>query len=146
MQVIKIDNEHVGLSRKALIPNFWQEYTESKEVGQVINGKVIEINNAGLVMELSPEVTGFLPKSEFAYERDVYISDTVNVGDQIDAKIIEIDPNKRRIILSKKQLTANPWDDLKIKAGDNVEVLVTKELKDGFKVELNGATGYLPKS
>ncbi len=146
VQVIKIDNEHVGLSRKALIPNFWQEYTESKEVGQVINGKVIEINNAGLVMELSPEVTGFLPKSEFAYERDVYISDTVNVGDQIDAKIIEIDPNKRRIILSKKQLTANPWDDLKIKAGDNVEVLVTKELKDGFKVELNGATGYLPKS
>lgn len=62
VQVIKIDNEHVGLSRKALIPNFWQEYTESKEVGQVINGKVIEINNAGLVMELSPEVTGFLPK------------------------------------------------------------------------------------
>ncbi|MGD9604525.1 MAG: (d)CMP kinase [Bacilli bacterium] len=146
VQVIKVENDHVGLSRKALIPNFWQEFTGNKEVGQIINGKVIEINNAGLVLELGQEVTGFLPKSEFAYERDVFITDTVNVGDQIDAKIIEIDASKRRIILSKKQLTVNPWDGLKIKAGDNVEVLVEKELKDGYKVALNGASGYLPKS
>ncbi|MGD9886988.1 MAG: (d)CMP kinase [Bacilli bacterium] len=146
VKVIKVENEHVGLSRKALIPNFWQEFIGNKEVGQVVNGKVIEINNAGLVLELAQEVTGFLPKSEFAFERDVFITDTVNVGDQIDSKIIEIDASKRRIILSKKQLTVNPWEALKIKAGDNVEVLVAKELKDGYKVELNGAVGYLPKS
>lgn len=146
VQVIKVDNDHVGLSRKALIPNFWQEFTASKQVGDVVNGKVIEINNSGLVLELIPEVTAFLPKSEFAFERDVFITDFVNVNDMIDSKIIEIDPNKRRIILSRKQLTANPWETLTIKAGDNIDVLITKELKEGYKIDFNGAIGYLPKS
>jgi cytidylate kinase len=145
VKVIKIDKEHVGLSRKALIPNFWQEYVADKEVGSVVQGQVTEINNSGVVLQLAAEVSGFLPKSEFAYERDVFITDTVNVGDNIDVKIIEIDPHKKRIILSRKQLTENPWDTLHVKVNDTVEVVVTKELKDGYKVSLNGASGYLPK-
>lgn len=146
VKVIKIDNDHIGLSRKALIPNYWQEYIDDKQVGSIVSGKVIEINNSGLVVELAPEVTGFLPKSEFAYEKDVFITDTVNVNDTIEVKVIEIDAHKKRIILSKKQMAENPWDNLKVKAGDTVEVAVVKELKDGYKVDLNGAIGYLPKS
>ena len=146
VQVIKIENDHIGLSRKALIPNYWQNYVADKEVGSVVTSKVIEINNAGIVVELADEVTGFLPKSEFAYERDVYINDSVQVNDTIEAKIIEIDAYKRRIILSKKQLGENPWDKLGIKVGDNVDVVVVKELKEGYKASLNGAVGYLPKS
>ncbi|NLD27146.1 MAG: (d)CMP kinase, partial [Acholeplasmataceae bacterium] len=145
VKVIKIDNDHVGLSRKALIPNFWQEYVADKEVGAVVKGQVTEINNSGVVMQLVDEVSGFLPKSEFAYERDVFITDTISVGDTIDVKIIEIDPHKKRIILSRKQLTENPWENLSVKVNDAVEVVVTKELKDGYKVSLNGASGYLPK-
>ncbi len=145
VQVIKINNDHVGLSRKALLPNYWQDFVADKEVGAIIEGKVIEINNSGLVMELSDDVTGFLPKSEFAYERDVYITDFVNVDETISAKIIEIDPHKKRIILSRKQLTENPWEKLTCKVNDSVEVTVTKELKEGYKVSLDGAVGYLPK-
>ena len=145
VKVIKIDNDHVGLSRKALLPNYWQDYVADKEVGSVVQAKVTEINNAGVVVDLTDQVSAFLPKSEFAYERNVFITDFVNVGDTIDVKIIEIDPHKKRIILSRKQLTENPWEKLKIKANDTVEVVVTNELKDGYKVDLQGASGYLPK-
>ncbi|MDD3999698.1 MAG: S1 RNA-binding domain-containing protein [Bacilli bacterium] len=145
VQVIKVNNDHVGLSRKALLPNRWTDYVVDKEVGAVVEGKIIEINNSGLVMQLADEVTGFLPKSEFAYERNVYITDYVNVEETISTKIIEIDPHKKRIILSRKQLSENPWEKLKCKINDSVEVTVTKELKDGYKVSLDGAIGYLPK-
>ncbi|HEY8396280.1 MAG TPA: (d)CMP kinase [Bacilli bacterium] len=145
VQVIKVNNEHVGLSRKALLPNYWSDYVADKEVGMVVEGEIVEINNSGVVVKLAEEVTGFLPKSEFAYERDVYITDYVSVGEKISAKIIEIDPHKKRIILSRKQLTENPWEKLDLKVNDPVEVTVTKELKEGYKVSLDGAIGYLPK-
>lgn len=145
VQVIKVNNEHVGLSRKALLPNYWSDYVADKEVGMVVEGEIVEINNSGVVVKLAEKVTGFLPKSEFAYERDVYITDYVSVGEKISAKIIEIDPHKKRIILSRKQLTENPWEKLDLKVNDPVEVTVTKELKEGYKVSLDGAIGYLPK-
>lgn len=145
VQVIKVNNEHVGLSRKALLPNYWSDYVADKEVGMVVEGEIVEINNSGVVVKLAEEVTGFLPKSEFAYERDVYITDYVSVGEKISAKIIEIDPHKKRIIFSRKQLTENPWEKLDLKVNDPVEVTVTKELKEGYKVSLDGAIGYLPK-
>ena len=146
VKVIRIENEHIGLSRKALIPNYWQEYVDAQEVGKVVEGLVLEINNYGVVIQLAENVTGFLPKSEFAYERDVFITDTVNVNDKIEAKIIEIDAHKKRIILSRKQLMENPWEKLNVKSGDTVETTVVKELKDGYKLDLQGAVGYLPKS
>lgn len=145
VQVIKVDDERVGLSRKALLPNHWSDYVADKEVGMVIEAEIIEINNSGVVLQLAEEVTGFLPKSEFAYERNTYITDFVEVGEKISAKIIEIDPHKKRIILSRKQLTENPWENLDCKVNDTVEVTIFKELKEGYKVSLGGAIGYLPK-
>lgn len=145
VQVIKVDDERVGLSRKALLPNHWSNFVADKEVGMIIEAEIIEINNSGVVLQLAEEVTGFLPKSEFAYERNTYITDFVEVGETISAKIIEIDPHKKRIILSRKQLTDNPWDNLNCKVNDTVEVTIFKELKEGYKVSLAGAIGYLPK-
>lgn len=146
VKVIKIENDHIGLSRKALIPNYWVEFTSQHNVGSVVEVKVNEINNAGIVVELAENVTGFLPRSEFSYERDVNINDFLNVGDTLEAKIIEIDVHKKRIILSKKQLTENPWETVSLKTGEFIEVEVTKELKDGFKVQYGEISGYLPKA
>ncbi len=146
VKVIKIDGDHVGLSRKALIPNYFIEYTESHKVDDVIEAKVTEINNAGVVVDLTEHVSGFLPRSEFAYERDVNMSDFINVDDTIEAKIIEIDVHKKRIILSRKQLQENPWDTVEIKGGEFIEVEVTRELKDGYKIQFGEISGYLPKS
>ena len=146
VKVIKLENEHIGLSRKALIPNYWEEFTNGKTVGSFTTGKVLEINNSGVVMQLAPEVSGFLPRSEFSWERDVNLEDSIKVDEEIEVKIIEIDAAKKRIILSKKQLVENPWESLSIKVGDIVDVKVSKILPEGFIVAVQGVEGYLPKS
>lgn len=146
VKIIKLEEGHIGLSRKALIPNFWMEYVSGKEVGTVVSGTVTEINKSGLVLDLAENVTGFLPKSEFAWERDAFVEDFVTVGDNLELKIIELDSNKKRIILSKKQMAANPWENLGCNIGDTVEVSVVAVLKDGVKLLYNGALGYASKN
>ncbi|MDD3170993.1 MAG: S1 RNA-binding domain-containing protein [Bacilli bacterium] len=146
VKVIKLEKDHIGLSRKALIPNYWEEYTSDKAVDAIVKGTAVEINNSGIVMALTPEITGFLPKSEFSWDRDAKIEDSVKLGDEIEVKIIEIDATKKRIILSKKQLVDNPWASLEVKAGDIVDVKVTKILPEGFIVSVGKVEGYLPKS
>lgn len=145
VQVIKLEKDHIGLSRKALMPNHWADYTEGKEVGTVACGKVVDIRDAGVTVELAEEINGFLPKSEFSWNNDAVIAEEVKVGDELEAKIIEIDNSKKRIILSKKQLTENPWLALTCKAGDLIDVVVAKELEQGFKVTYQGVNGYLSK-
>lgn len=146
VKVIKIENDHVGLSRKALIPNYWVDYTQANPVDSVVEVKATEINNSGVVVDLAENVTGFLPRSEFSYEKDVNINDYLNVGDTLTAKIIEIDVHKKRIILSKKQLHENPWEKVQLRNGEFIEVEIIKELKDGFKIQYADISGYLPKA
>lgn len=146
VKVINIENDRIGLSRKALIPNYWQEYTDKNVLGTDVDGKITEINNSGVVVELAENVSGFLPRSEFAYERNVQIEDYVSIGETISTRIIEIDVQKKRIILSRKQLLVNPWDNLNIKVNDYINVTVFKEIKDGYIINYNNAQGYLPKT
>ena len=145
VQIIKLEKDHIGLSRKALIPNFFGDFVKANEVGTTVSGKVVDIRDAGVTLELAENVNGFLPKSEYSWDNDAVIADEVKVGDTLDAKVIEIDNNKKRIILSKKQLTENPWEKVTVKAGDVVEVTVLKPLENGFKVQLGEVSGYLPK-
>lgn len=146
VKVIKLEKGHIGLSRKALIPNYWLDYVSQIAVGSVVSGKIIEINKAGLVLDLAENVTGFLPKSEFAWEKDAFVEDFVAVGDSLELKVIELDSNKKRIILSRKQMTENPWEHLECKVGDTVSVSVVAVLKDGVKLLYNGVLGYASKN
>lgn len=146
VQVIKVDSEHIGLSRKALLPNKWAEYFQDKEVGSVVSGKVSKIVEKGVNVDLAEEVVAFIPRREFAWEKDTFVEDFVEVGDEIEAKIIEVDNSKRRVILSKRQLIENPWVEPKVKVGDLVEVTVVKAIKAGYKVSLDNMMGFLHKA
>ncbi|MDD3191507.1 MAG: (d)CMP kinase [Bacilli bacterium] len=145
VQVIKVDKDHIGLSRKALLPNYWKEFVDATNVGDNVTGKVAEINRAGVVVAFNENVQGFLPRSEFSWERDTFIEDFIKVDEEIELKVIELDLNKKRIILSKKQLAENPWETLKFKAGDMVNAVVVKVEEAGIKVNVDGASGFLPK-
>ena len=146
VKVIKLDEAgHIGLSRKALMPNYWKDFIDGSEVGQVVKGTALEINNAGVVVGLTEQIQGFLPKSEVSWDKDTAIEDTVKVGEEVEAKVIELDLNKKRVILSKKQMTENPWETLGLQAGDTVDCKVTKVTDDGVKFLSNGVTGFLPK-
>lgn len=145
VQVIKVEKDHIGLSRKALLPNHWANYFDGKELGDVVSGKVIEINKAGVRVNLATEIEGFIPKSEFSWERDLVLEDAVKVGDELSGKLIEIAQSKRRVILSIKQLSANPWETVAVAEGDVIEVTIAAVQEEGFKVTYNGLNGYMSK-
>ena len=144
VQVIKVEDGHIGLSRKALIPNYWKEFVDASEVGKLVKGFVVEINNSGVVIALSEQIQGFLPKSETSWERDTNINDLFQVGNELELKIIELDLSKKRIILSYKQLTENPWEVLNLKPGDEVACKVVKVIEQGVKLNVEGASAFLP--
>ncbi|MFA5543018.1 MAG: (d)CMP kinase [Bacilli bacterium] len=146
VKVIKVDKDHIGLSRKALLPNFWKEFIDSHNVNDLIKGTIIEINKAGVVISFNDEIQGFLPKSEFSWERTTVIEDVVKVSEEIEVKIIELDLNKKRIILSRKQLAANPWETLKLKSNDPVKAKVLEVTDQGIRVDVEGAFGFMPKN
>ena len=145
VQIIKLEEGHIGLSRKSLLPNHWGDFLKANQVGGTVTGKVVDIKDACITVALAETVNGFLPKSEFSWENDTVIAECVKVDDELEAKIIEIDESKKRVILSKKQLTENPWLTVTAKAGDIVDVTVVKELPQGFKVALGEVNGYLSK-
>lgn len=146
VQVIKVEDGHIGLSRKALIPNYWKDFVDATEVGQLVKGTVAEINNSGVVVNLSEQIQGFLPKSESSWERETNINDLFQVGQEVELKVIELDLSKKRIILSYKQLTENPWDVLDLKQNDEVKCVVVKVLEQGVKLSIEGASGFLPNN
>ena len=146
VQVIKVEDGHIGLSRKALIPNYWKDFVDANEVGNLVKGTVAEINNAGVVVDLSEQIQGFLPKSESSWERDANINELFQVGQEVELKVIELDLSKKRIILSFKQLTENPWEVLDLKQNDEVKCVVVKVIEQGVKLNVEGASGFLPNN
>ena len=145
VQVIKVDTHRINLSRKALIPNYWKDYIDACEVGATVKGIASDINKAGVVVDLNEHVQGFLPKSEVSWEKDANVEELVEKGSEVEAKVIELDLNKKRIILSLKQLSANPWEEANFVIGASVTGTISKILPEGFKVNVNGLSGYLPK-
>ena len=146
VQVIKVEDGHIGLSRKALIPNYWKDFVDATEVGQLVKGTVTEINNSGVVVALSEQIQGFLPKSETSWERDVNVNDVFAVGSEVELKVIELDLSKKRIILSFKQLTENPWEVLQLNVNDVVNCKVVKVIEQGVKLTVEGASAFLPNN
>lgn len=145
VQVIKVEKDHIGLSRKALMPNHWANFFEGKELGCEVTGKVVEINKAGVRVDLAEEVEGFLPRSEYSWRRDVKVEDELQVGQEVTAKLIEADKTKKRIILSTKQLTENPWATVECKTGLVCNVVITEVKEDSYAVDYNGLNGYMSK-
>ena len=146
VQVIKVEDGHIGLSRKALIPNYWKDFVDATKVGDLVKGKVTEINNSGVVVALSEQIQGFVPKSETSWERDANINELFQVEQEVELKVIELDLSKKRIILSSKQLTENPWEVLELNVNDEVNCKVVKVIEAGVKLNIEGASGFLPNN
>lgn len=145
VQVIKIEKEHIGLSRKALLPNHWENYFGDKQIGDVVTCEAIEVKPIGIRVLVSEELEGFIPKSEYSWDREAKIEEEVKLGDKLQAKLIEADKTKRRIILSTKQLSVNPWDEAVVNVNDIITVKVDSIQENGFKVVYQGISGFMSK-
>lgn len=136
------------LSLKRLEENPWERLAKELKIGDTIEGKVKAIISFGLFVEVLEGVDGFVPKSQVDWERVEDLSQLYKVGDEVKAKIIEFDPEKKKLLLSIKELIPHPWEELasKIKVGDILEGVIIGEAKgQGYFVRISrGVTGFMP--
>jgi 4-hydroxy-3-methylbut-2-enyl diphosphate reductase len=97
------EKEKISLGYKQNRPEPWSIIDEKYYVGQVIQGRAVQIKDYGVFVELEPGLDGLVHISEIAFKRVNNISDELSVGQQVSAKILEIDRNRKRISLSIKE-------------------------------------------
>lgn len=93
----------ISLGLKQTIPEPWSVIDENYSVGQVINGKVVQLKEYGAFVELEPGLDGLVHISEIAHKRVTNIADELSVGQEVQVKILDIDKERRRISLSIKE-------------------------------------------
>jgi len=99
------DRKRVSLGLKQLTPDPWEtEIPERYPVGAVVKGKVTKLTNFGVFVELEPGLEGLLHISELADRKVHHAHDEVSVGDELEVKVIRVDPKERKIGLSRRQL------------------------------------------
>jgi small subunit ribosomal protein S1 len=114
-----------------------RRFAELKE-GNLVRGTVRSLADYGAFVDIGG-VDGLLHVGEISWHRINKPSDVLTVGDQVEARVLKIDPDKRRISLSMKQLQAHPWDVVpeKYKVGERVRGTVTRVMDFGAFVELD---------
>ena len=141
--VLKYDQEknRVSLGMKQLDDDPWDKIPEKLELNAVYKGKVANIADYGVFVDLGDNVEGLVRTSELNWtNKNINPNKVVNLGDEIDVKVMEIDNEKRRVSLSHKQCLENPWTEF----GDNNSKgdIVTSQIKSitdfGIFVGLDG--------
>ncbi len=113
VKVLSMNNEKgkISLGLKQTKPEPWSIIDEKYQVGQVITGKVVQIKEYGAFVELEPGLDGLVHISEIAHKRVTNIADEISVGQEVTAKILEIDRDRKRISLSIKETLEAPAVD-----------------------------------
>ena len=93
----------ISLGLKQTMPEPWSVIEENYQVGQVVTGKVVQIKEYGAFIELEPGLDGLVHISEVAHKRVNDIAEELTVGQTVEAKILDIDTERKRISLSIKQ-------------------------------------------
>ncbi len=110
VKVTKLEKEkkRIGLTMKGLTQNPWDVAAEKYSPESTVTGTVSRTTDFGAFVELEPGIEGLIHISELDWKRVRRVTDVVNVGTEVNAKVLEFDGNRRRISLSLKALTEDP--------------------------------------
>jgi small subunit ribosomal protein S1 len=110
VKVIKIDAEKqkISLTMKGMGPNPWDSAANRYTPETVISGLVTRVTDFGAFVELEPGIEGLVHISELDYKRVRKVTDVCQVGQEVSAKVLEFDQNRKRVSLSLKQLKEDP--------------------------------------
>ena len=141
--VLKYDQEknRVSLGMKQLDDDPWDKIPEKLELNAVYKGKVANIADYGVFVDLGDNVEGLVRTSELNWtNKNINPNKVVNLGDEIDVKVMEIDNEKRRVSLSHKQCLENPWMEFgeNNSKGDVVTSIIKSITDFGIFVGLDG--------
>jgi small subunit ribosomal protein S1 len=147
VKILKIDpaTQKISLGLKQLQPEPWQ--TVSLAVNQRITGTVTRLADFGAFVEIEPGIEGLIHISEMSYGKKLrHPSDILKQGDRVDAVILAIKPEERRISLGLKQTLADPWTEVErtFPVGSQITGPVTKLMNFGAFVQLtDGVEGLV---
>ena len=132
------------LSRTDLVKKEEEDFFNKVNVGDIVVGKVKSVLDFGLVLDLGP-TSGFIHISEISWEQVDDLIEKFGINDEVTAKIIEKDFEKRKLKLSIKQLSQDPWDSFvaTYKIEDIVDVVVKEILDFGLVVEIQKNKGFI---
>ncbi|HPB71225.1 MAG TPA: 30S ribosomal protein S1, partial [Syntrophales bacterium] len=110
------EKERVSLGLKQLIDNPWDQIQSRYPVGAVFEGKVVNLTDYGVFVELEDGVEGLVHISEMFWTREIkHPTKVLSLGQVINVMILDVNPVSKRISLGWKQTTPNPWESLKQK-------------------------------
>jgi small subunit ribosomal protein S1 len=117
------DKERVSLGYKQLIPDPWATTIERFPIGSRVKGKVVSLTDYGAFIELEPGIEGLVHVTEMSWSKRVkHPSKILSVGQEVEAQVLEVDQNNRRISLGIKQIEPNPWETLQERYGIGTHV------------------------
>lgn len=107
------EKEKISLGLKQTTSDPWLDIDKKYPVGSVVKGKIVNIQNYGIFVELEKGIEGLVHISEVSWaKRFMNLSEMFAIGDIVEAKVINIDPQNRKISLSIKQLERDPWEEI----------------------------------
>ncbi len=136
---IQKDEQKISLGLRQLEPNPWDMVRHNYPVGARVRGKVRNMTTYGAFVELEEGIDGMVHVSDMSWTRKVnHPSEVLKKGDEVDAIVLDVDPNQQRISLGMKQLATDPWTDIDsfFRIGDVVQGTVSKITNFGAFVEL----------
>lgn len=144
--VLDFDDEkrRISLGLKQLTPHPWDVLGDAISEGNVVKGRVVNIEDYGAFLEIQPGVEGLVHVSEITWANTpINAKEFFKLGDEHEAKIVTLDKDNRKMSLSIKQLTADPWNEIEIKfpEGSRHDGLVKNITNYGVFVELAPGIG-----
>ncbi len=141
VKILNIDNEgkKISLGMKQLEPDPWTGIADRYPPGTVMRGKVRNITNFGVFVEIEPGIDGLVHISDLSWTKKVrHPAEMVKKGQELDVVILNIDEENRRISLGHKQVQTNPWSQFEqvYSEGADTEATVTAINDGGLVVEL----------
>ncbi|QQX76313.1 MULTISPECIES: 30S ribosomal protein S1 [Aequorivita] len=133
------DKTRIQLGLKQLNPHPWEALGEELKVGDKVKGKVVVIADYGAFIEVAEGVEGLIHVSEMSWSTHLRSAqDFVNVGDEVEAVILTMDKEERKMSLGIKQMTPDPWTDItnKYPVGSRHKGIVRNFTNFGVFVEL----------
>ena len=115
VKILKFDHdrERVSLGYKQLLPDPWGTISERYPIGTRVKGKVVSLTDYGAFVELESGIEGLVHVSEMSWSKRIkHPSKILAIGQDVEAVVLEVDAQNRRISLGLKQIEANPWDTL----------------------------------
>ncbi|MCB1080434.1 MAG: S1 RNA-binding domain-containing protein, partial [Chlamydiia bacterium] len=147
--VLSVQKEEgkISLGIKQTEKNPWEDVDQKYPVGSTVKAEIRNLTNYGAFVELEPGIDGLIHISDLSWIKKVsHPSEVLNKGDIVEASILSVDQESKKITLGIKQLSRNPWESIEktLPIGEIVTGVVTKITAFGAFIQLeNGIEGLV---